>query len=254
MHVDIDKYAKLKSIIHNWDARFKIVCLSILILSFTLIQKKLLFPVMIIIPLVLAFIAKLPIFFILVRLRLAITFFIIVLIFLPLGYGDSVMCYIIGINIYYDGFYLALAIISRGIAIIITVIVMFGTAPFDISMRALYSLRMPATLISLILFTYRYIFLYMDNLRKMNNALILRGFKKKLRLNSIKIISILASTLLIRSYEQAERIYNAMILRGYQGRLLLKHPFRVSISDLVLAFIIVNIAVLLVYLEVGYVL
>jgi len=42
----------------------------------------------------------------------------------------------------------------------------------------------------------------------------LRGFRER-RLKSLGTFASLAGTILVRSYEQSDRVYKAMILRGY---------------------------------------
>ncbi|NEP84812.1 MAG: hypothetical protein F6K39_45935, partial [Okeania sp. SIO3B3] len=137
----------------------------------------------------------------------------------------------------------------RGFTIIILTIIMFGSSPFDRSMRALHQLKVPQIIINIILFTYRYIFLYLENLRKMKTALILRGYENKSTYRSIKIASGLILNLLLRSYEQTERIYNAMFLRGYEGRFYSHYQFKKDKGDVIKTIVTFIIALTIIGLQ-----
>ncbi len=76
--------------------------------------------------------------------------------------------------------------------------------------------RIPNTIIELLAFMYRYIFLLLDEVSTMWNA-------QKSRLGHtswkkvIQSFGILGGMLIIRAFGRAERIYEAMYARGYEG-------------------------------------
>ena len=66
------------------------------------------------------------------------------------------------------------------------------------------------------LFSYRYIYEIGDDLETMEKAMGLRGFRaRRLGGRTLSVLASLAGSILVRSYEQSERVYKAMVLRGY---------------------------------------
>jgi len=96
-------------------------------------------------------------------------------------------------------------------------------------------------MLNIILFTYRYFFVFFEDLRKMRVALTLRGFRNRNGLSSLRSSASLAGSILVRSYEQTERIYRAMLLRGYNGSIIAHRKFNPSVSDLFLSVIIIAV-------------
>jgi len=126
---------------------------------------------------------------------------------------------------------LATVLAVRAVAIAITVFPMLGTAPFHVSMKSLQDVGFPRMLIQAVLFTYRYLFVYLDQLRKMGVATRSRGFRPGFDRRSFKIYGYQVGMLLVTSFEQTERILNAMKSRGYDGTIrILYKPERVRMD------------------------
>jgi cobalt/nickel transport system permease protein len=109
-----------------------------------------------------------------------------------------------------------LLIVCRFTSIITLGIVLFGTAPMLHTIRAMRSLGLPPILADMLLFFWRYLHDIAGNLARMQTAMRLRGFRaSRISRHTLTMLAALIGTLLIRSYEQSERIYQAMRLRGY---------------------------------------
>ncbi|MGK7922035.1 MAG: energy-coupling factor transporter transmembrane component T [Trichodesmium sp.] len=64
--------------------------------------------------------------------------------------------------------------------------------------------------------SYRYIFELSHQLNKMLKATKLRGFQRsKISWRNLSVYAALTGSLLVQSYQQAERVYQSMLLRGY---------------------------------------
>ena len=108
------------------------------------------------------------------------------------------------------------ASLLKTVCILSISIVLFGSAPFLTSIKAIRALGLPQILADMTLLSYRYIFETGNDLRQMQVAMRLRGFQLKgYDRRSLSRVAAMAGTLLIRSYEQSERVYHAMTLRGY---------------------------------------
>jgi cobalt/nickel transport system permease protein len=130
---------------------------------------------------------------------------------------------------------LAILIFIKAIAIVSTTYAIFGSARFDISMIAIQRLKCPKIIIQMILFTYRFVFLFLDEMKRMDTAMRARGFIMKIDLNTLRIIGNFVGTLLVRSFERATRVYNAMLSKGYKGEFHTLESFEVRRKDFIKA-------------------
>ena len=69
MRLLLDKYANLASPIHRWHQPSKIIGLFTLILAFAFVEHLLLLPVMVLVTILLYWLSKLPVHFLINRLR-----------------------------------------------------------------------------------------------------------------------------------------------------------------------------------------
>jgi len=116
---------------------------------------------------------------------------------------------------------------------------------FHTTLKALHRLKIPNAMIQLLIFTYRYIFVFIEEAKSMFISAKARLFRKKTNLYTLKITSNLIGMLFIRGFEQTEKVYNAMVSRGYKGCLNILDDSIVSFSDLLKATLIVLTACLL---------
>jgi len=108
--------------------------------------------------------------------------------------------------------------------------------------------RFPRVVVELALLIYRYIFVYLEVLMKMNTAQKLRlgnsGIKKRIR-----SIALIAGNLFVRTLEQGERTFIAMNVRGYDGNIRvmedLSQPKKTTILGIIVFDIIFAIAIFL---------
>ena len=118
-----------------------------------------------------------------------------------------------------EGVRLSLLISLRAISAALLVFPMLGTTRFYLTLKALQKIKIPAQLIQLLIFTYRYIFLFLDEERRIFRAASSRGWVRKTNLFTLRTIGNLVGMLLVQSFERTERIRDAMVSRGYSGRL-----------------------------------
>ena len=128
--------------------------------------------------------------------------------------GETVMFTIGPFEIKEEGFLLMVVILARFLCIITLVVILLETTSLLTIVGVMAFYKVPSLLTEMILFSYRYYFQVTDTLFSMQTAMKLRGFKGK-SYKDLKYLSSLIGTILIRSYEQSERVYYAMVLRGY---------------------------------------
>lgn len=230
----LDQHAHLDSPIHRWDPRMKLVAFLILIFAFSFVDELYLLPAMALTTAVIFTISRIPISFILARLRYPSFFLFVVVIMLPFLSGSDVLFNIGPLEVNEEGCEAALVISVRFFSIITLGLILFGTAPLLTSIKAMRSLGLPAILADMTLLTFRYLFEIGNYLHQMETALRLRGFQaKRFSLRGFSTLAWLGGSILVRSYERSEWIYRAMIMRGYgQNAAISESSFQISIRDI----------------------
>ena len=110
-------------------------------------------------------------------------------------------------------------------------ILLTATTQFPDMMHALRHLKVPAILISIISFMYRYLFVLVDEALRLLRA---REARSARLVNDgkhggtvfwrAKVTGNMAGQLFVRSFERSDKVYNAMLARGYRGQLLTMNP------------------------------
>ncbi|MFP4099509.1 cobalt ECF transporter T component CbiQ [Coleofasciculus sp.] len=234
----LDFYANLDSPIHRWEPRCKLIGLFSLIFAFSFVEHLSLLPGLLMVTLVYYRLSRLPLSFLRSRLRYPGFFLLAITLLLPFTVGSTVIVQIGILSLYKEGI-VALALIATRFLCILTVsLILFGTASFLSTVKAMRSLGLPAVLADMTLLTYRYIEQFGEDLTKMKRAIQLRGFRAtRFSRRNLNVLASLVGSLLVRSYNQSQQVYQAMILRGYGYTLKHRKPpnsiNRVSRGDLI---------------------
>ena len=216
MDLGIDAYAGLDSPLHRWDARYKLVSLMALILAFSFVRNLRLLPAMLLVTGLLYVASRLPLAWLLARLRYPGAFLLIMAVLLPFLSGATVLLEIGPLALRLEGCLELLRVVVKFVCILAVGLVLFGTAPFLTAIKALRALGLPPILADMTLLAYRYLFEIGGDLARMETAMGLRGFRaSRLSARGLGSLAALAGSLLVRSYERSDRVYRAMILRGY---------------------------------------
>jgi cobalt/nickel transport system permease protein len=216
-----DTYVHSESILHRWSPRLKLVSLTVLMFAFATVRQLTLVPWMLGIAALLYSLSGLPLRFLRQRLSYPGLFILTLVLLLPFTVGDTVMGQWGWLALRQEGLQATLLIVGRFLSILTLGFVLLGTTPFLTLLQAMRSLGLPTILADMTLLSYRYLFEIAAMLATMQQSMRLRGFgqarQRWLRVNSqtMQQLAMLAGNLLIRSYEQSERVYKAMRLRGY---------------------------------------
>jgi len=241
--LDIDRHAHVESSIQRWDPRFKIASMLLLILCLALVKSIPLIVFGFVLSVGLLLVSRIPLDFIFQGLKVVVVFLLPFFIILPLTYPVEFESHFLGIPFAIEGLRLATLIVIKAIAIVLTAYVVFGSRRFDVSMIALQHLKCPPLVVQMMLFTYRFIFLFLAEMRRMDTAMKARGFIKKPDIYTLKVLGGFVGTLLIRSFERTERIYKAMLSKGYQGELHTLIEFKSEAKDFIKTGAVVVLAI-----------
>jgi cobalt/nickel transport system permease protein len=223
MHPEIDRFAYLDSPLHRLDPRVKIAAFAIFLVAVALVRD--LPGAGLALALALAWLAlsRLPLGFILRCLKPVLLLLTPFLVLLPLTHPGG------GLR----GLQLGGVIFLKGLAMVLTVFPMFGTTPFHVSMKALARLKVPERLVTMILFAYRFLFVFAEERQSVQQALKARGFRAKSDGRTLRTLGNLVGLLVVRSFERTERIYQAMLARGFKERFGTFYEFQGGWADLV---------------------
>ena len=241
MKFGLDEYAHLDSPLHRWEPRSKLVALLVLIFAFAFVKALWLLPPMIIITAVLYGISRIPLSYLRQRLKFPGYFIGALVLLLPFVGGQTVILELGPLSIKQEGVETAVLVAVRFTCIITVSLLLFGTSPFLKTIKAMRSLGLPEIMTDMVLLTYRYLFEIGDYLNRMGTAIRLRGFRHGGRtMAQVTTMTALIGNLLVRSYEQSERVYHAMVLRGYGATPPAKNEFQTKQPDIFrLAFVII---------------
>ena len=216
MRLIIDRYAHLNSPIHHWQQQYKLVGLISLIFAFSFVQQISLLPIIIALTAIIFYLSNLPLSFLLSRLRYPGWFIFAIVIVLPFIAGETVIFQWGWLSLKAEGCWATILVSVRFFCILTVSLVLFGTAPFLSSIKAMRSLGLPQVIVDMTLLAYRYLEELGNMLTTMQRAIKLRGFQyQKFSRRNLRILAQLTGSLLVRSYERSTRVYQAMILRGY---------------------------------------
>ena len=231
MKLAIDRYAYLKSPIHRWSAKYKLVGLLGLIFAFSFIRSLVLLPIIIGVTIIIFSLSRLPLSYLISRLRYPGYFILAVVCLLPFVAGNTIIWQWGWLSLKLEGCQETLLIVVRFFCILTVSLVLFGTSTILNSIKSLRDLGLPQVILDMTLLTYRYLEELGEMLKTMQRAMKLRGFNPHIfNCRQLEMLTHLIGSLIVRSYERSTRIYQAMILRGYGYKIPQKNQIKRQIT------------------------
>jgi len=245
MPLDIDRYSHLSSPIQRWDPRFKIAALGTLIISIAMLKTLPLAIVALIVVIMILWFSNLPAHFVSHGMTGVIIFLLPFFLIMPVTYPGESSASFLGMPFAWEGFRLALLIFIKAVSIVLTSFAIFGSSRFDVSMIALQRLKCPKIMTQMLLFTYRYTYTFLEEMRRMHTSMNVRGFIPRTNAYTLSTFGNFVGTLLVRSFERTERVYKAMLSKGYQGEFHSLVTFESNRYDWIKLILIIIMAVCL---------
>jgi cobalt/nickel transport system permease protein len=251
MALDIDRYAHIVSPINRWDPRYKIVALGLLIISIALVKTIPVALIALVIALLIIGISSLPIHFISHGLTFILVFLVPFFFILPFSYPGHTAFKVLGLSFAWEGLRYATLIFTKALAIVLLSFSVFGSSRFDVSMIAMQKLRCPKVIVQMLLFTYRYTYVFLEEMQRMHTSMLARGFVARTDGKTLKIFGNFVGTLLVRSFERTDRVYKAMLSKGYQGELHSMVKFNAVPADFLKTIFVLGLGVTLLVIDFG---
>ncbi len=248
-----DKHSHINSIIHRLDCRVKIIVFTLLLLAIVTtpgqdLIRFLLFGTVI---MLIIFLSRLPLIYVLKRSLIVIPFVLLIAFFIIFFNGTEVVSsFNIGrfkINVYREGLLVFQNVLCKSWLSVLCLLILAESTEFNYLLKGLEKLRFPRIMILVISFFYRYVFILIDQLDRMRHAVESRGFKAKLA-RRIKILGSMIGWLFISTYDRAERVYMAMLSRGFTGHIHSFRKFKIGQTDIIFSLVLLS---LILYIRIG---
>ncbi len=137
-----------------------------------------------------------------------------------------------------DGLMEGIQIASRIIGGVSLIVALGFATPFIEFVAALSWLKVPKTFIEIMMFAYRYLFMFYEDANTIYNAqknrLGYAGIRK-----GLSSFGVLTGSLVLRGFEQSQKTADAMVQRGYDGNMPLLKGEPLRFAELTIAGLIV---------------
>jgi cobalt/nickel transport system permease protein len=114
-----------------------------------------------------------------------------------------------------DGLHVFLAVLAKSTLSLAAVVLLGATTPFSQVLRALSRFRVPSLLVTALALLYRYLFVLVEEMGRMQRARRSRSFSRS-RWVTWRASAAVIGQLFLRTTARAERIYAAMCARGWR--------------------------------------
>lgn len=241
MHINtFDHYQHHKSRVHALDPRVKVLITVGFIVSNALLPDGawLAFMLSWLTVIVLTMLSDIPAWVIVRRSFIALPFMLAAVTVIFTVPGNVIWTGPWGMTATDAGLVRFVSILFRSWVSVQMAILLMATTPFPDILHALRHLHVPALLVSIIAFMYRYIFVLADEVGRLLRGRAARsarlpgkaGHGGSLRWRA-GVAGSMVGQLFLRSFERSDRVYNAMLARGYAGELLTMNPHVMQTAD-----------------------
>ena len=216
-HNFIDRYAGLESPLHILEPRTKLLAFAALLISVLCIPagRDSLFFTYFFATAILMGISQIPLGYIIGRTLVILPFIVLASLAAP-----------------WRGFAGLTSLFIRAILCLMMLIILTNTTRFMELLRGLRRLGCPQVLVMNLSFLYRYLFVLTEEAMRMRQARDCRRVGRAPFRDELKVVSSMLGTLLIRSFERAERMHQAMRSRAYFGDFRVFSPRKFTWRDL----------------------
>jgi cobalt/nickel transport system permease protein len=219
-HVIMDHYAHKKNWLTDIEVRVKLFYISIGLILNIYSQNFIIPLIFLITSLVLLISIKIPLKNILLRMAIPLLLGVFIIVIMGLHKGETVIFSLLPLGyelaLKKEGLLSGLLIFSKVAGgVMLLLLLSYSTSIIKICMTARW-MKVPETLIEVLSFVYRYLFLLMEETDTMMSSQRSRlGYKTWLK--TLRSFGKLGGMLIIRSITRAENAHSAMISRGYDG-------------------------------------
>lgn len=133
----------------------------------------------------------------------------------------------------YNSFYNVYNLLIRTVSSLFLIICFFGTTKLEKLVSFLIYINVPHIIIQIFLFSYHFVFIYYNELKKLIQILTIKGFKLNLNIKNLYVLSNIAGILFSKSYEKSNFVYYSLLSKGYSGNINLKYKEKTNNRDII---------------------
>jgi len=212
-----EPFSEGDSLLHRLDPRAKVVVAGVFAVQMAVAHTYVAALAGLGLSLVCLALARLPLTKVLVRLLVVNGFIFFLWLVLPLTYPGETVWRLGPLAASRQGLLYTGLITLKSNAIMISLIALIATTPVNTLGEALQKLRLPGKLCHLLLFTYRYLYVFEEEYHRLVQAMKIRGFRPGTNLHTYRTYAYLAAMLLVHSHDRADCVRKAMLCRGFHG-------------------------------------
>lgn len=248
--MEIKKASNSQNLLNRWNCRWKLFSLFILMMSISSLQNIITLLPTACISLIIILLAGFSFKQFVNVLKGPLIFICFMIPLILLTPGENLLWQWKFIAVYNESAELATLITVKTLVLILIFSAMIKSSSETELIRSLQFFKVPGKMISILLSTYRFIFLYREKLKKLSQAAKLRGASSKNYFRHISTSINLILSLLMTSYDQSVRIQSSMILRGFNGTYPVMETARPDWKDRILALTLLTSSGALIGLEI----
>jgi cobalt/nickel transport system permease protein len=148
----------------------------------------------------------------------------------------------------------AFAMLARISTCVLAVVLLSATTPLLDLIEGLKRLRLPGIILVLLLFTYRYIHIFVDEMERLRSARKARGGKKGRHIldrGFMKVLSVMVGMVVVRAFWRGDKVQQSLLARHFRGDLQLNTRRSVSPADIGFAISLSFVSVAIVLTNLG---
>ena len=262
-----ESYARRKGLLQSLDARVKLISIITLIISISVTRDLWILLGIYLLTLIFALLSRIEPLFFLKRVWVFVPIFAGI-IMLPMVFnvfypGDAIVTLAhLGSGAHLGPFSLpeTVTITSQGIMLTIifmlrvgtcvsATVLLFITTPRELLFKSLRSVGVPKVYVLTVDMCYRYIFMFMENVKDFYTAKKSRTIKSLGMLEDQKWVGGRMGYTLVKSLDMAERVHGAMVSRGFNGDVKIMTDFRMNPRDYVALVTVVSFSILIILIS-----
>jgi cobalt/nickel transport system permease protein len=204
--------------------------------------------------------SRLPVGYVAKRALVVVPFVLVVAIFLPFFHRSGAGGYSLGglmpffhrsgaggyslggLQVTADGLLVLWNVAAKGTLGVLSMILLSSTTTFPDMAEGFVRLRVPRVFVLIVSFMYRYSFVFVEELRRMQRAMTSRNYRARW-LGNVPTLGHMLGALFLRSYHRGERVYVAMVSRGYEGKIGMASGGRFGLSGVLFVSTLLVVAV-----------
>jgi cobalt/nickel transport system permease protein len=226
-------FAAGNSLIHNLDPRVKTIVAAVFSVTVGVSDRYSALIPALFIALIFVFLARLSFKRVCLRLIIVNGLLLLLWLFIPFTMEGEHVLSLGPLSASKEGIAYSAMITIKANSIILILIALMSTMPVFTMGKAMRHMHVPAKMVHLFLFTYRYIHAIHREYLRMINTIKIRGFQPATNMHTYRTYAYLVGMLFVRSHDRAERVRAAMLCRGFKGRFYDLSEFSIKNSDVV---------------------